>query len=38
MKLAYSFAHLDEPTREKYADIKSRYRFDFYLELVESIC
>ncbi|ETW87623.1 hypothetical protein HETIRDRAFT_99947 [Heterobasidion irregulare TC 32-1] len=27
MKLAYSFAHLDEPTREKYADIKSRYSF-----------
>ncbi|THH21002.1 hypothetical protein EW146_g469 [Bondarzewia mesenterica] len=27
MKLAYSFAHLGEPTREKYADMKSRYSF-----------
>ncbi|KAI0050658.1 Clavaminate synthase-like protein [Auriscalpium vulgare] len=27
LKLANSFAHLDEPTREKYADVKSSYSF-----------
>ncbi|TFY71132.1 hypothetical protein EVG20_g1865 [Dentipellis fragilis] len=27
LKLAYSFAHLDEATRERYADAKSKYSF-----------
>jgi hypothetical protein len=28
LKLAHAFSQLDEPVREKYADAKSRYRFE----------
>jgi hypothetical protein len=28
LKLAHAFSSLDEPVREKYADAKSRYRFE----------
>jgi len=28
LNLAYAFARLDESVREKYADAKSRYRFE----------
>ena len=39
LNLAHAFARLDEPVREKYADAKSRYRFEsslrFHLSLVD---
>jgi hypothetical protein len=34
LKLAHAFAQLDESVREKYADKKSRYRFDSPLALI----
>jgi hypothetical protein len=34
LKLAHAFSQLDESVREKYADTKSRYRFDSPLILI----
>jgi hypothetical protein len=34
LELAHAFAQLDESVREKYADEKSRYRFDSPLTLL----